>query len=162
MLHLRFWKCKWKWFIVWDIFKFFKKGHFCVLRLWMMNQPEVENFYHKSFISAMGLSLFNRNLALAEWEINKSLVPQSPLLCLVTIIPCLCHPYDRKKEVVNTTLTHTGHTVQKKMGGGFNNAENASQFYVLTCKLVSPVLKNKENRSSIILFWGKNWTQEED
>ena len=122
----------------------------------MMNQPEVENFYHKSFISAMGLSLFNRNLALAEWEINKSLVPQSPLLCLVTIIPCLCHPYDRKKEVVNTTLTHTGHTVQKKMGGGFNNAENASQFYVLTCKLVSPVLKNKENRSSIILYWGKN------
>lgn len=122
----------------------------------MMNQPEVENFYHKSFISAMGLSLFNRNLALADWEINKSLVPQPPLLCDVTMIPCLCHPYDRKKEAVNTTLTHTGHTVQKKMGGGSNNGENASQFYVLICKLVSSVLKNKKNRSSTILFWGKD------
>ena len=103
----------------------------------------------------MGLSLFNRKLALAEWEINKSLVPQSPLLCVVTLIPCLCHPYDRKKEVVNTTLTHTGHTAEE-VGRWFQQCGNASQFYVLICKLVSSVLKNKKNRSSTILFWGKD------
>ena len=51
-------------------------------------------------MSAMGLSLFNRNLELAEWEPNKSLVPLAPLLPVVTIIPCLCHPYYRAKEVV--------------------------------------------------------------
>lgn len=60
-------------------------------RKWWTNQ-KLNNSYHESFMSTRGLSLFNRNLELAEWEPNKNLVPLSPCLCVTTISPCLCHP----------------------------------------------------------------------